>query len=106
MWRTAKVHRLYNQVLKLVLSLFFVQSSTLLAMSANHVWYEFHPGFIRVLVDYTVPELRERREAYIELSDTKKAAQIFWNLVKGAEFFIETPDRIIFDNPPPQPDPW
>ncbi len=76
------------------------------AFTANKVWYEIHPNFIRVFVSYTVPEIKERREAYIEFTDRQKAAKYYWELVQGADFYLYSPDRIRFIEPDGRPDPW
>lgn len=68
-----------------------------LSHTANKVWYEFHPHFYRIFVRYTIPALKEFREASIDVRDRKKAEQIFWGLVRGADFYIHS-DQIVFIN--------
>ena len=48
------------------------------AYSANKVWFEFRPsGIYRVVVNYTVPEMKEFREAYVEFTSRKAAESFF-----------------------------
>lgn len=76
------------------------------ALTANRVWYEIHPRVIRVYVSYTIPEIKETREAFSEFKDPKKASRFYWDLVRGAEFYLNSSERIRFKNPSGQPDPW
>lgn len=84
----------------------WVISSESLALTANRVWVEIHPLAIRVYVSYTVPELRELREAFSEFKDPKDASRFYWGLVRGAEFYLNSHERIRFENPSGQADPW
>lgn len=77
------------------------------AYSANRVWFEFRPdGIYRVYVNYTVPELKEYREAYVEFRQKKAAEKFYYDLLRGAEFYPPTPDQIRFQPPPKGPRPW
>ena len=76
------------------------------AHTANRVWYAGYPNFIRVFVSYTIPEIKERREAYVDFEDPQKAAQYYWDLIRGADFYLYSPDRIRFIDPTEAPDPW
>lgn len=77
------------------------------AYTANKIWFEFRPGGIyRVHVNYTVPELKEFREHYIEFRKKKDAEKYYWDLVKGADFFPPDPTTRRFVSQELQPDPW
>ncbi len=77
------------------------------AYTANKVWFEFRPsGIYRVYVSYTVPELKEFREAYTEFRVKKDAEAFYWDLVKGADFYLPAPGARRFLNQPLQPSPW
>jgi len=78
------------------------------AYTASKVWFEFHAekGFYRVFVNYTVPELKERREAYVEFRSKKEAEKYYWDLVKGADFYPPDPVSRKFVTQPAEPEPW
>lgn len=79
------------------------------AYTANKVWFEFRPGGIyRVHVNYTVPELKEFRNSFVEFRNRKKAEKYYWDLVKGGDFYNPSPESIRFVNTPADvaPDPW
>jgi len=77
------------------------------AYTANKIWLELRPnGRFRVNVDYTVPELKERRLAYVEFSHKKDADQYYFNLLRGADFYVPDAKEIEFKQPPLQPEPW
>jgi hypothetical protein len=91
----------------LVLSLAFGQAGTVAAYSANKVWFEFRPtGIFRVYVNYTVPEFKEFREAYVEFRNKKEAEQFYWDLVRGADFYPPDPKGRRFESRPASPEPW
>ena len=77
------------------------------AYRANKVWFEFHPGaWYRVCVNYTVPELKEFREAYVEFKKRRDAERFYWDLIRGAEFYPPKPELRRFEQQPLSPDPW
>ena len=77
------------------------------AYSANKVWFEFRPnGIFRVYVNYTVPELKEFREAYVEFRAKKEAERFYWDLVRGADFYPPDPAGRRFQSRPPVAEPW
>jgi hypothetical protein len=99
------VRRIYLWTVALVLAL--GPQSVALAYSANKIWYEFLPtGIHRVYVNYTVPELKERREAYVEFTTKKEAERLYWDLVQGADFYPPDPKLRRFVNQPLAPEPW
>lgn len=77
------------------------------AYTANKVWFMFKPyGGYRVYVNYTIPELKEYREAYVEFVNKKAAEKYYWDLVRGADFYLPEPESIRFTNKALEPDPW
>ncbi len=75
--------------------------------SANRVWFEFRPGGIyRVYVNYTVPELKEFRESYVEFRTKKAAERFYYDLLRGADFYPPAPEALRFTPPPKGPQPW
>lgn len=76
------------------------------AITANQVWFEFHPNFYRVVFSYTLPRLKEWREGYVEFRSRKKAEAFYWRLVRGADFQLGDPEDFRFTTTPPQADPW
>ena len=91
----------------LALTIGFGLSAKLLAHSANKVWFEFRPdGRYRVYVNYTVPDLKEFREAYIDFTKRKEAEQFYWDLVRGGDFHAPEPTLNHFHKVPNQPEPW
>ena len=78
-----------------------------MAYSANKVWFEFRDrGVFRVYVNYTVPELKEFREAHVDFRSRAKAEKFYWDLVRGADFHLPDPNTRRFTKPPLEPDPW
>jgi hypothetical protein len=91
----------------LIASAILAASGTAQAYSANKVWYEVRPsGVIRVNVGYTIPELKEYRESYVEFRKKKEAEAFYWDLVRGADFYPQDPAARRFNAPPSKPDPW
>ncbi|MCX6116468.1 MAG: hypothetical protein NT027_02920 [Proteobacteria bacterium] len=77
------------------------------ALTANQVAFEFRPnGIYRVHVYYTVPALKEFRESYIEFTSQKKAEKFYFDVLRGADFYLEDPDKVRFVNQPLEPQPW
>jgi hypothetical protein len=75
------------------------------ALTANKVWFEFRPGYYRVIVSYTVPELRQVREAVVEFRKKTEAESVYFSLLRGAEFYLAPPNTIAFINPE-ESKPW
>ncbi len=93
------------QIAIFVLSIFYSLSAA--AYNANKVWFEFRPnGIYRIYVNYTIPALKEFREAYVEFTKKKDAEAFYWDVVRGADFYLPNPKSREFVNPPPEPDPW
>jgi hypothetical protein len=77
------------------------------AYTANKIWFEFRPnGIYRVHVNYTVPELKEFREAYVEFTKKADAERYYFDLVRGADFYLPTPGSRRFVGNPLKPEPW
>ena len=85
----------------------FLTAGRAVAFSANKVWFEFLPsGIYRVYVNYTVPELKEFRESYVEFRKKQDAEKFYWDLVRGADFYPDDPKTRRFTAPPAKPVPW
>lgn len=84
-------------------------SKPLEAHSANKVWFEFRPdGRYRVYVNYTIPDLKQYREVYIDFVNRKQAEGFYWHLVRGGDFHLPKPSENgpHFHEVPKGPDPW
>jgi hypothetical protein len=86
--------------------LFSLNGTGLFALTANKVWFEFHPGFYRVYAEYTIPELRQLRTAVGEFRSKKQAEKFYFSLIKGGEFKINSHGEIVFPKEPTEPQPW
>jgi|GEM_PF-1188856 len=96
-----------GKILALVLFVNLLTITQAKAFTANKVWFEARPnGIYRVHVNYTVPALREFREAYIEFAKRKDAEAFYWDAVRGADVFLENPAQRRFINQPLEPRPW
>lgn len=90
-----------------MLALLAVLPTRAMAYTANKVWFEFRPeGGYRVHVGYTVPELKQYREAFVFFPKKKDAERLYWDLVRGADFYPPAPEARRFVNQPMQPEPW
>ena len=77
------------------------------AFTANKVWFEARPsGVYRVHVNYTVPELREFREAYVEFKKRSEAEAFYWDAVRGADVYLDNPAQRRFVNQTMEARPW
>lgn len=75
--------------------------------TANKVWMEFRTnGRYRVYVNYTVPALREFREAWVEFAKKKEAESYYFDLVRGADFSIPESKKREFKQSVIKPTPW
>jgi hypothetical protein len=87
--------------------LFTLMEGKSFGYTANKVAFEFlDNGQYRVIINYTVPELKEFREAQVDFKLKKEAEDFYWSLVRGADFFPSSPRNIRFVAPPTAPDPW
>lgn len=78
-----------------------------LGYTANQVSFEFRQGgTFRVNLYYTVPALKEFREAYIDFNDRKQAERFYFDVVKGADFYVDSQGQVDFNNSQTSPSPW
>lgn len=100
------VYRLSRSLLKRIW-IWILFSGDAWGYTANKVWFEFRPeGIYRVYVNYTVPELKEFRESYVEFRRKKAAEKFYFDLLRGADFFPPNPEKRRFEQPPKGPRPW
>jgi hypothetical protein len=87
---------------------YLVASSDALALSANRVWMEFRPnGRYRVYVNYTLPARKEMRESYVEFALKKEAERFYFDLIRGADFYLPNAKDRSFETLESQaPSPW
>lgn len=79
----------------------------LFAYTANQVSFEFLAnGAYRVNLYYTIPALREFREASIEFSERRQAEKFYFDVVRGGDFFINSRGEVEFNNGQLSPSPW
>jgi hypothetical protein len=77
------------------------------SLSANKVWFQFlDTGRYRVSISYTVPALKEFREAHVEYDSKEEAEKVYWLLVKGADFYIDHSNKVKFEPVKTAPRPW
>jgi hypothetical protein len=92
----------------LISVLLLISASQAGAYTANQVAFEFRPnGTYRVYLYYTVPALKEFREAAVEFTSRKKAEAFYFEVLRGADFFINDDSASTqFVNEPLAPKPW
>lgn len=91
----------------IVAAFFLLVQTTLYGYTVNQVGFEFRPnGRYRVYLYYTVPALKEFREAYVEFTNRRKAEAYYFDMVKGADFYLPDPEKREFINQPLNPVPW
>jgi hypothetical protein len=91
----------------LFLAISLLLPQNLWAYTANKVWFDFmRNGSYRVSVSYTIPALREFREAYAVFKKKKEAQTFYWHLVRGGEFSVNGPSSLRFEPTKLAPDPW
>ena len=93
---------------KFILGLLILCATTeLTAHTANKVWFVLtNYGRYRVYVSYTVPEIKEFREAYVEFAEKAKAENFYFDLLRGADFYYPNAEEKKFNNHPLKPQPW
>lgn len=97
--------RKFYPIVMLILSAF--SAVTGYSYTANKVWFEFRPnGKYRIYVNYTVPELKEFREAFVDFTNKKEAEAYYFDLIKGADFHLTDKSDRKFVNRQPEPEPW
>lgn len=81
--------------------------TTTFAYTANQASFEFLAnGAYRVNLYYTVPALREFREASIEFAERKQAEKFYFDVVRGGDFYINSQGEVDFNNGQLSPNPW
>ena len=83
-----------------------VSTTPAMAFTANSVSFETLDRGWRVYVEYTIPQIKELRQAFVEFRSYEKAAEFYWKLVRGANFYLTPGGKIKFITPPKTPDPW
>jgi len=84
-----------------------IASADCWAYTANKVWMVLtNYGRYRVYVNYTVPEMKEFREVYVEFAHKKKAEKFYFDMLKGADFYYPNAEKAKFNNRELQPQPW
>ena len=87
--------------------LLMVFSSRAVAYTANQVAFEFRPnGIYRIHLYYTVPDLKEFRESTVEFTSRAKAEKFYFDVVRGADFYVDENAETQFVNDPMSPSPW
>ena len=102
----ALLQRIFQATL-IALTAWLAGTGTSLGYTANKVWFEFRPdGRFRVHVNYTIPELKEFRDCWVDFAKRKAAERFYWDLVRGADFFPPSPEQRTFKVPKQGPEPW
>ena len=97
--------KVYSSLLIVFLS--FLGGGQARALTANQVTFQFlSNGKYRVNLYYTLPALKEFREAYVEFDDRKRAEAFYFDVLRGADFFLEDEPQTKFVNEPMAPSPW
>jgi len=98
---------LFFALLAALLGVSLTSSSPCFAYTANQVTFEFRSnGTYRVNLFYTVPALREFREASINFTNRQKAEKFYFDVVRGADFYVDPSGAIEFNNNQLSPIPW
>jgi hypothetical protein len=91
----------------LIGAMLFLGATPGAAYTANQVAFEFRPnGIYRVYLYYTVPALKEFRESVVEFTSRKKAEKFYFEVLRGADFYIDDKAATQFVNEPLAPSPW
>lgn len=89
------------------LAVFLVCVPMVSALTANQVAFEFRPnGLYRVYLYYTIPAIKEFREAYVEFTNRKKAEKFYFDVLRGGDFYLNNPEKVQFVNKPLEATPW
>lgn len=77
------------------------------ALTADRVFFEVlvNKGY-KVRIKYTIPALREKREAYRVFTNRDEAVQFFQTIRSGADFYLGHAGQIKFTPPKIKPNPW
>ncbi len=87
---------------------FLAFSQNSFSLAASWVDFEYRDeNIFRVKVVYTVPELKEVREVWVDFADKKKAEAYYFDLAKGADFYFpNAKDRGFAQKVKTSPNPW
>ena len=106
-WQRGRLAMAYKGTTSILAAIITLSVATVgKGLTANRVEFEFHSGFYRVAFEYTLPALKELREAQVEFKSRKKAEEFYWKLLCGADFYIGNPGDIRYINKKPVPEPW
>lgn len=85
----------------------FLKADLGFSYRANKVhFHSLQNGIYRVTIEYTVPELLQFREAYVEFRSLSKAKNFYWDAVRGVDFYWLDPENRTYIQNPKQTDPW
>jgi len=102
-----KKHSIRHSVWIFIVSSWALQATPSEAYTANQVSFEFlSSGNYRVNLYYTVPALREFREAQIEFTDRRLAEKFYFDVAKGGDFYVNASGEVEFKNGQLSPSPW
>lgn len=94
-------------MITLIIYLYISYIPLAMAYTANKVWMEIrHNNKYRVYINYTIPALKEMREAYVDFDNKKEAEKFYFDLIKGADFFPSDYKNTKYINQTSAPDPW
>lgn len=77
--------------------------------NANHVnIIRTTNGKYRIVIRYTHIEVGEYREAHIDFTNREEALKVYWDLAKGADFFLgnDAKNIVHFHTEPPKNNPY
>ncbi len=81
--------------------------SVVFGYTANSIKLEMmEKGGYRVYINYTIPEIQEFREAFVEFRSKKEADDFYNEILQGADFFLKDPEKNRFSPTPKGPRPW
>jgi hypothetical protein len=85
----------------------YLSAGLAFGLTANQVSFEFRPnGIYRVYLFYTIPALKELRESYVEFTTRKEAEKFYFDVLRGADFYLDDPKDVRFVNQPLEAQPW
>ena len=97
--------KIFGSLVIIFLALCFFEAPGF-SYSANRIHLQKYENIYRLVINYTVPELKEYREAIIEFRSKKKANEYYYKLLSGAEFDFSSGDKLYFPKIQTKPQPW
>ena len=95
------------------LLLFFVfnllfQTRIALSFSADSVNIRYQKPFYIINIYYTIPNLKEKRQAQIRFHESKrkKIKETYIKIISGADFYFNKKTKVIFREVKKKPTPW